>query len=132
MPPPLSYHNGQFVTGPLAVSVADAGFVFGATVTDLVRTFGHKLYRFEDHLVRFRRSCELCRVPLLIGHDELRVAAEKLVQHNAGLLLPHPPAPSPKMGEGERIQGFTPPLPLALLPPLPLWERGAGGVRGTT
>jgi carbamoyl-phosphate synthase large subunit len=34
--------------------------------------------------------------------------------------LPHPPAPSPKMGEGERIQGFAPPSPI-------LGEGGRGG-----
>ena len=34
---------------------------------------------------------------------------------------PHPPAPSPHRERGSKIQ----------LPPLPFWERGAGGVRGT-
>lgn len=82
MTQPLAYYNGQFVPGPLAVSVADAGFVFGATVTDLARTFNRKLFRFDDHLARFRQSCGLCRVPLTIGDDDLRAAAARLVDHD--------------------------------------------------
>jgi branched-chain amino acid aminotransferase len=83
MPQPLHYRNGQFLNGPLAVTVADAGFVFGAIVTDLVRTFNLKLYRFDDHLARFRESCRLCRVTLAVGDDELQTAARRLVEHNA-------------------------------------------------
>jgi branched-chain amino acid aminotransferase len=79
---PRTYCNGEFVPGPLAVSIADAGFVFGATLTDLVRTFNHKMFRFDDHLARFRASCELCRVPLPIGDGELRMAAARLVDHD--------------------------------------------------
>jgi branched-subunit amino acid aminotransferase/4-amino-4-deoxychorismate lyase len=82
MTQPLAYRNGQFITGPLTVSAADAGFVFGATVTDLVRTFNHKLFRFDDHLARFRQSCRSCSVPLPTGDDELRTAADRLVDHD--------------------------------------------------
>jgi branched-subunit amino acid aminotransferase/4-amino-4-deoxychorismate lyase len=79
---PLIYVNGHFVPGPLEITVADAGFVYGATVTDLVRTFGRKLYRLDDHLARFRESCRLCRVPLPLSVQDLRSAAEKLVASN--------------------------------------------------
>jgi branched-chain amino acid aminotransferase len=89
MPEPLVYLNGQFLPGPLlAIPACDAGFVFGATVTDLIRTFGHQLFRFDDHLARFRQSCRLCRVPLPIGDHDLRIDAEKLVAHNAAALRP--------------------------------------------
>jgi branched-chain amino acid aminotransferase len=82
MTQPLAYRNGQLITGPLAVPVADAGFVFGATVTDLVRTFQRKLFRFDDHLARFRASCEWCWIPLPIDDEELRTAAKRLVDHD--------------------------------------------------
>jgi branched-chain amino acid aminotransferase len=83
-----SYINGRFATGPLGILAGDAGFVFGATVTDLVRTFGRKLFRFDDHLARFRQSCRLCRVPLPISDYELRIDAEKLVASNFAALQP--------------------------------------------
>jgi DNA polymerase-4 len=41
-----------------------------------------------------------------------------LLQRGSALVKPHPPAPSPKTGEGE---------PLRSTPPLPFWERGMGG-----
>jgi branched-subunit amino acid aminotransferase/4-amino-4-deoxychorismate lyase len=86
----LAYRNGQFRPGPFEeLPVFDAGFVFGATVTDLVRTFQHKLFRFDDHLTRFRASCRLCRIPLPIGDHDLRMDAAKLIEHNAALLWPN-------------------------------------------
>ena len=94
MTAPLAYLNGQFIPGPLCVPVSDTGFVVGATVTDLVRTFLGRLYRFDDHLDRFRQSCWLCRVPLSASDDELRAAAARLVgdpaQEHALVLLATP------------------------------------------
>lgn len=58
----------------------------GATVTDLCRTFGHRLFRLADHLRRFRQSCHLARVPQPLTDDELTRIAEELVRHNASLL----------------------------------------------
>jgi branched-chain amino acid aminotransferase len=80
----MIYINGRFDPGPLGIDGADAGFVFGATVTDLVRTFGGKLFRLDDHFARFRDSCRRCRVPLAFGDDELRTAAGRLVEANSG------------------------------------------------
>lgn len=82
MSQPLFYSGGQFAVGSPTIPVADAGFVFGATATDLVRTFQHRLDRLDDHLIRFRESCRLCRIPLEHSDDELRSAAERLVAHN--------------------------------------------------
>src|SRR5271167_4754705 len=89
MKEPHAYLNGRFVP-PSATGLPwhDAGFVFGATVTDLCRTFQHRLYRLDDHLARFRQSCTLACVPQPIGADELTRIAEQLVTHNAGLLPP--------------------------------------------
>lgn len=83
----LAFLNGRFVPNEQALlPLHDAGFVSGATVTDLVRTFRHRLFRLEDHVTRFRRSCELCRVPLLTSDTELMQAANELVEHNARLI----------------------------------------------
>lgn len=82
MSQPLFFSGGQFSLGTPAISVADAGFVFGATATDLVRTFRHRLDRLSDHFIRFRESCRLCRIPLEHSDDELRSAAERLITHN--------------------------------------------------
>jgi len=87
MSEPLAYLNGQFLPQRDAhLPLHDAGFVFGATVTDLCRTFRHQLYRWPDHLARFRRGCAATHIVIPLGDDELTRFAAHLVNHNAGLL----------------------------------------------
>ena len=80
----LAFHNGHFVPySELRIAPHDAGFVFGATVTDFCRTYAHKLFRWPDHLARLRRDCEACSIPLPYTDAELTAAAETLVTENA-------------------------------------------------
>lgn len=86
---PLAYLNGQFVPFTEAgLPLHDAGFVSGATVVDNARTFRHKLFRWPDHLARFRRDCAMCYVPLVATDEQLTAYAEELIAHNAKLLPP--------------------------------------------
>jgi branched-subunit amino acid aminotransferase/4-amino-4-deoxychorismate lyase len=81
------YLNGQFLPQEEAnLSLHDAGFVFGATVTDLCRTFRHQLFRVEDHVARFRQSCELARIMPPMAGSEIIPLAKDLVSKNAALL----------------------------------------------
>ncbi len=64
----------------------DAGFVLGATVTDLCRTFRHRLFRLADHVARFRESCQRACIPVRLSAGELSNAAERLVAHNCTLV----------------------------------------------
>lgn len=89
MNPPLAYLNGRLLPfHEAALPLHDAGFVSGATVVDNARTFRHKLFRWTDHLARFRRDCEACFVPLEATDEQLTAAAEELIAHNAKLLPP--------------------------------------------
>jgi branched-chain amino acid aminotransferase len=89
MSEPVAYLNGQYLLqSHLAIPFCDAGFVYGATVTDLVRTFHHRLFRLSDHLSRFRQSCNSAHVPLHASDDELADISSRLVAHNSGLLTP--------------------------------------------
>jgi len=86
---PLAYLHGKFVPfTDAALPLHDAGFVSGATVVDNARTFRHKLFRWPDHLARFRRDCQTCYVPLEFSDEQLTAVAEELVAHNAKLLPP--------------------------------------------
>src|SRR5262245_35040851 len=83
MPDPLAYLNGQFVRqATLSIHISDAGYFFGATATDFVRTFRGRLFRLDDHIERFRQSCELCRIPMTTSNADLKAAAERLVESN--------------------------------------------------
>jgi branched-chain amino acid aminotransferase len=84
-----AYLNGRFLPQSEAnLPLHDAGFVFGATATDLVRTFHHRLFRLEDHIRRFRQSCALTHIPLLLSDKEISRIAEHLVEQNVKLLKP--------------------------------------------
>lgn len=85
----LAFHNGRFVPyAELKLPPHDAGFVFGATVTDFCRTYAHKLFRWPDHLARLRRDAEACFIPLPYTDAELTAAAEQLVNENTKGLPP--------------------------------------------
>src|SRR5437763_2267257 len=87
MSEPLAYLRGNFLLQSAAVlPLHDAGFVWGATVTDLCPPFRHRLYRLPEHPARFRASCRLARVPLPAGDEELTSIAQRLVDHNATLI----------------------------------------------
>jgi branched-chain amino acid aminotransferase len=92
-PEPLAFINGEFLPYSAAhLALHDAGFVFGATVSDLCRTFRHQLFRLPDHLLRFADSCRAVGIDLGIVPSlsdpltDLTAAAEHLVTNNAALL----------------------------------------------
>ena len=79
----LAFLDGDFVAPEsLHVSHADAGFVFGATVTDFCRTYGGTLFRHANHLKRFRHDCAAIGVALPFSDGELSLAARHLVATN--------------------------------------------------
>lgn len=84
MPAPLAFLNGRFVpAAELALSPADAGFVFAATATDFCRTYAGRLFRWADHLARLRRDCAALDIPLPYSDTELTASAGRLVAHNS-------------------------------------------------
>ncbi len=86
----LAYHNGRFLPySELHIPPHDAGFVFGATVTDFCRTYAHKLFRWPDHLARLRRDTDACSIPLPHSDRDLTTAAETLVRENTKHLAPN-------------------------------------------
>src|SRR6266852_2555476 len=83
----LAYFKGRFLPQADArLPLDDAGFVFGATVTDLCRTFRHRLFRLDAHVARFRQSCRLAHVPQPIPDEEVARLAEELTARNTAFL----------------------------------------------
>src|SRR5262245_26179055 len=84
-----AFLNGRFMPAWEAhLPLYDAGFVLGATVTDLCRTFRQQLYRWEDHLRRFRASCRLAHIDVNIDDLEITRLARELVQRNTASFSP--------------------------------------------
>src|SRR5262245_57568986 len=87
MPEPLAYLNGRLVPAADAhLPLFDAGFVLGATISDMCRTFRRRIFRLPEHLARFRASCRLAAVPQPVADAEVARVAEQLVEHNATLI----------------------------------------------
>lgn len=84
---PWAYLNHRWIGASQAmISVADAGFVLGATISEQFRTCGGKLFLPAQHFDRFERSLATIGLKLPISRDELAAAAQELVQRNHPLL----------------------------------------------
>ena len=78
------YLNGKIVPSSEAhIAIYDASVVLGATLTDMERTFGHQLFRLDEHMDRFFRSCKYARIDPPISKGQTRKIVEELVHHNA-------------------------------------------------
>ena len=84
---PWAIINGEWIRASQAtVSVADAGFVLGATASEQVRTFRGRLFRWEEHLDRLERSLKVLGLDLPMSRKDFTLAADELVERNAKLL----------------------------------------------
>jgi branched-subunit amino acid aminotransferase/4-amino-4-deoxychorismate lyase len=85
---PIAYLAGGFLPASAAkLSLADLGLQ-GMAVTETVRTFGHHLFRLDEHLDRLALSLELARIDFPSSLAEMRSIAEQLVEQNARLIAP--------------------------------------------
>jgi ribosomal protein S24E len=87
MPEPIAWLDGRLV--PLSeakLSVFDLGVVLGASITEMIRTFGHRPFRLDDHLGRMFRSLRAVGFGTDLSRDELESAALRVVEHNAKLI----------------------------------------------
>jgi branched-subunit amino acid aminotransferase/4-amino-4-deoxychorismate lyase len=90
MTEPLAHLQGRSVPQSQAhIALHDAGFVMGAIVSDVCRTFRHHLFRLPEHLARFRESCRLACVRLRHSDDDLVRIALDLVERNSKLIDDH-------------------------------------------
>lgn len=87
MTEPQVYLNGNIVPASQAtLNIYDLGVVLGATVTEMVRTFHHHLYRLDDHLARIERSLRYVRFDISMTMNELGHVCTELTKTNAALL----------------------------------------------
>ena len=82
----VAYVNGEIVPESEAViSIRDRGFLQGDAVFDTTRTFGHRIFRLDEHLSRFMESLKYMRIePGLTKDDFARLTMQVL---NANLPL---------------------------------------------
>ena len=83
------YVNGRIVPESEArVSIHDRGFVQGDAVFDTTRTFGHKIFRLDEHLDRLFDSLRYTRIDPGMGRDKLAELTMQVLEANLPLLDP--------------------------------------------
>lgn len=89
MSEPLVYLRGEIVPASRALlPVYDAGIVLGATVTEMTRTFGHRMFRLNDHLDRLGRALKYVRFEIPDSRTEIEARTAEIVAHNLTLIGP--------------------------------------------
>lgn len=87
MSEPVAFLNGRWIPAAQAVvSVADAGFVLGATISEQLRTCGGKLFLLDEHLDRLTQSLALVGLEPNFSRKEFAAVAVELAERNHALL----------------------------------------------
>lgn len=80
---PLAYVNGELVPLDRAVvSVEDRGFLFADGIYEVIRVYGGRPFRLEDHLRRLEASARAIELPLPVPAEEIGRLARELLARN--------------------------------------------------
>ena len=86
----VAYVNGEIVPESKAtISIRDRGFVLGDAVFDTTRTFGHEIFRLEQHLDRLFDSLKYMRIDPGMTKDDLSGLTMQVLDANLPLLADH-------------------------------------------
>ena len=80
----ICYLNGEYLPiSQCKISVMDIGVTTGASVTDMVRTFNHEIFRLEDHVDRFFAAAKHSYLNIPHTKEEVCEISRKLIELNA-------------------------------------------------
>lgn len=82
-----AYFNGRLVPiSDVKIPYGDSGFIYGYSVFDSSRTFGHRPFRLREHLARFYLSLRAVRIDPGLPADEMeRITLEILAANECSL-----------------------------------------------
>jgi branched-chain amino acid aminotransferase len=79
----IAYLNGEYLSRDQArVPVTHRGFFGGDGVYEVTRTFGHELFRLEDHIDRLLRSLGYARIDPGLNEHDLIAISQQVVARN--------------------------------------------------
>src|SRR5882757_7637329 len=79
--------NGAWIpNSELHISVDDAGFLLGATVTERLRTFGGRVFRLAEHLDRLRNSLKIVGLDSDKICNQVATAVPEFLRRNGALI----------------------------------------------
>ena len=86
----VAYVNGEIVPESKAtISISDRGFLYGDAVFDTTRTFGHRIFRLEQHLNRLFTSLKYMRIDPGMTQQDLANLTMQVLEANLPLLADH-------------------------------------------
>lgn len=75
--------NGRIVPENKAlVPIRDRGFKYGDGAFDTTRTFGHRIFKLDEHLDRFYRSLNYLQIDPGVSRETIIQATEEVAAHN--------------------------------------------------
>ena len=84
---PIAWINGQFrPVMETTLQVFDKGIVHGASITEMLRTFGHRPFRVNEHLDRLFASLEAVGFAVSVSRADLLPIIDDVVEQNAALI----------------------------------------------
>ena len=83
----ICYFNGEYIPESQAlVPYRDRSFLFGDGAFDMTRTFGHRIFKLEEHIDRFYQSMKALRLDSGLKHGEMMEISRNVVEKNLHLL----------------------------------------------
>ena len=85
----VAYFNGDIIPeSQVRVSFRDRGFKYGDAVFDMTRTFGHRIFKLEEHIDRFYNSLQYVQIDPGLSKMDMISATERVLNTNLHLLDP--------------------------------------------
>ena len=85
----VAYFNGAIVPeSEVRIPFRDRGFKYGDAVFDMTRTFGHRIFKLEEHIARFYNSLKYVHIDPGMSQEEMIRHTEEVLAANLSLLGP--------------------------------------------
>lgn len=85
----MAYFNGQIVPeSGVRVPFRDRGFKYGDAAFDMTRTFGHRIFKLQEHIARFYNSLKYVQIDPGMSAQEMVRKTEEVLEANLSLLGP--------------------------------------------
>lgn len=83
----IAYYNGEYLPeGDIRIPFRDSGFLYGDAVFDMTRTFGGRIFKIEEHVLRLYRSLKAVRIDSRLSVEEMIQISEEVLRRNAHFL----------------------------------------------
>ena len=85
----VAWFNGEFMPeNQVRIPFRDSSWIYGDGCFDMTRTFGHRLFKLQEHVDRLYRSLKYLRIDPGFGPARMCALTEELYERNRHLLGP--------------------------------------------